>query len=203
MCGLTGPVLKRKLPQELPQYTTSFDDQARAAAHDAVTKGRAMAREQFWPTGSIYDASPAEQLRAAPRARGRRRLVKPIGILAALAAIAAGAVTYMAIGHAAAAPNPNCTIIVPANPLSAAGLATPYQLTATNPNNGPCNEANAAQSAFVQGAIIDANGAITLYNPLVIDRGTQPAAAPAAANVPAGSTVALWFGLNGTNLTLR
>ena len=44
-------------------------------------------------------------------------------------------------------PNPNCTLIVPANPLTAAGLATPYQLTATNAGNGPCNEANANQSA--------------------------------------------------------
>ena len=31
---------------------------------------------------------------------------------------------------AAATPNPNCTLIVPANPLTAEGLATPYQLVA-------------------------------------------------------------------------
>src|SRR5437016_2662319 len=32
--------------------------------------------------------------------------------------------------------NMDCTLIVPPNPLSAQGLATPYQLTATNPANG-------------------------------------------------------------------
>ncbi|HKS98894.1 MAG TPA: hypothetical protein VJT31_05120, partial [Rugosimonospora sp.] len=172
-----------------------------------------MAGQRYSPGGwqdpgrhtppSLYDSSSAQRLQAAPPPDARRRLRKPVGIAAALAAIAAGAVTYIAIGHAAAAPNPNCTLIVPANPLSAAGLATPYQLVATNANNGPCNEANANQSAFVQGAIIDANGAITLYNPLVIDQGTQAAATPAAATVPAGSTVGLWFGFNGTNLTLK
>jgi hypothetical protein len=103
---------------------------------------------------------------------------------------------------AAAVPNPNCTLTVPANPLTAAGLATPYQLTATNPAAGPCNEANKAQSAFVQGAIISPAGQLTLYDPLVIDQGTAAAVAPTPAQVPAGSTVGLWFGFNGTNLTL-
>ena len=104
---------------------------------------------------------------------------------------------------AAAVPNPNCSLIVPANPLTATGLATPYQLVATDPAAGPCNEANINQTAFVQGAIVSPAGQLTLYDPLVIDQGTQPAAAPAAAQVPAGSTVAVWFGFNGDNLTLQ
>ncbi len=92
---------------------------------------------------------------------------------------------------------------MPANPLSAKGLATPYQLVATNAAMGPCHEANANQSAFVEGAILTADGQLTLYDPLVIDKGTQPAAPTVPANVPAGSTVGLWFGFNGTNLTLQ
>src|SRR5207248_1830062 len=124
------------------------------------------------------------------------------GVVSALAMIAAGAVTYVAIGHAATT-NMDCTLIVPANPLTAAGLATPFQLVATDPAAGPCNEANANQSAYVQGAILTADGQLTLYDPLVIDQGTQPAATPVAAQVPAGSTVALWFGFNGANLTLQ
>lgn len=100
-------------------------------------------------------------------------------------------------------PNANCTLIVPANPLTAAGLATPYQLTATDPKAGPCHEANVAQSAFVQGAILATDGTLTLYDPLVIDAGTQAAAPPAAAVVPQGATVALWFGYNSDNLTLQ
>lgn len=106
--------------------------------------------------------------------------------------------------HAAGnAPNPNCSLIVPRNPLTAQGLATPYQLMATNPDNGACNEANAMQAAFVQGAVIDPNtGAISVYNPLVIDKGTKPAIAPTVPTIPAGATVALWFGFNGNNLRL-
>ncbi len=91
-----------------------------------------------------------------------------------------------------------------ADPLSAQGLATPYQLVATDPANGPCNESNKAQAAFVQGAVIDpATGQISIYNPLVIDQGTQPAAAPVVAQLPAKGVVALWFGFNGNNLTLQ
>src|SRR5258708_6689519 len=43
--------------------------------------------------------------------------------------------------------NPDCTLIAPAHPLSAAGLATPYQLVATDPTHGACHETNSTQSA--------------------------------------------------------
>jgi len=103
-----------------------------------------------------------------------------------------------------ATPNANCTIIVPDHPLTAAGLATPYRLIATDPSMGPCNEVNGAQSAFVQAAILDpATGAIAIYNPLVIDRGTTPAVAPVVPVLPAGAIVALWFGFDGNDLTLQ
>src|SRR5690349_15867250 len=118
----------------------------------------------------------------------------------AAAAAAAGAQP----AAAPAVPNPDCTLIVPKNPLSAAGLATPYQLTATNPGLGPCNESNAAQAAFVQGAIFDpATGAISVYNPVVVDKGDAPLVAPVAPTLPAGAIVALWFGYNGNNLLLK
>ena len=108
-----------------------------------------------------------------------------------------------AAAAAAAAPNPDCTLIVPENPLSATGLATPYQLVATDPNGGPCNEANTAQSAFVEAAVFNpANSTISVYHPLVIDNGTKPAAAPVVPTLPANATVALWIGFNGDNLTL-
>ena len=105
---------------------------------------------------------------------------------------------------AADTPNMDCTLIVPANPLSAQRLATPYQLTATNVANGPCNEANANQSAFVQAAIIDpATGKISIYEPLVIDRGSTPAVKPVVPTLPAHAVVGVWFGSNGNILTLR
>jgi hypothetical protein len=101
------------------------------------------------------------------------------------------------------AQNPNCTIIIPKDPFTAAGLATPYQLTATNPTQGECHETNTASSAFVQAAIFDrASRQISIYNPLVIDAGSLPApgAAPITPTLPHHAIVALWFGFNGNNL---
>jgi hypothetical protein len=55
--------------------------------------------------------------------------------------------------------NVNCDIIVPANPLSARGLATPYQLTGpvgTSAANSGCTMTNATNlGAFVQATILD------------------------------------------------
>ena len=120
-----------------------------------------------------------------------------------LALIAGGVFILPRLGTHAAAANADCTLIVPPMPLTAQGLATPYQLVATNPAQGPCNEANAAQAAFVQGAIIDPTGKISVYNPLVVDQGTQPAIKPTVPQLAQGSVVALWFGFNGNNLTLQ
>jgi hypothetical protein len=106
--------------------------------------------------------------------------------------------------HAATAmPNPSCSLRVPNDPLTARGLATPYQLSATDAGQGLCNENNAAQSAFVQAVIFDpATNTLSAYEPLVVDKGTKPAAAPVAPKLPRGSVVALWFGFNGTTLHL-
>ena len=47
----------------------------------------------------------------------------------------------------------NCTLTVPANPLTAKGLATPYQL------GDGCTMANAAnEGAFVEATILEPNG---------------------------------------------
>jgi hypothetical protein len=101
-------------------------------------------------------------------------------------------------------PNLNCTLVVPDDPLTARGLATPYQLVATDPALGmPCNEANPDQSAFVEAAILDPKtGNISIYRPLVIDQGTTPAVAPVVPDLPADAVVGLWFGFNGMNLAL-
>ena len=120
------------------------------------------------------------------------------------AMIGLAAITLPVTALAQAVPNPDCTLIVPLAPLTAAGLATPYQLLATDPAKGPCHELNADQSAFVQAAILDpATGKISIYNPLVIDQGTVPAVPPLAPMYPANAVVAIWFGYNGDNLTLR
>src|SRR6201995_3539653 len=40
-----------------------------------------------------------------------------------------------------------CRLVVPAAPLTAKGLATPYRLTSTSWQNGDCHETNAKQAA--------------------------------------------------------
>ena len=108
------------------------------------------------------------------------------------------------IAQSTTAPNPNCTLIVPSNPLSAEGLATPYQLLATDPTAGDCHEVNKAQAAFVQAGILDpATGQISIYNPLVVDQGATPAMPPVIPTLPPNAIVALWFGYNGDTLTLQ
>jgi hypothetical protein len=111
-------------------------------------------------------------------------------------------------GSASAAPDPvnvSCDIIVPAHPLSAAGLATPYQLTGTDgasPDASGCTMANfASLGAFVQATILNPwTGQISVYEPLVITAGTTPAAAPVRPRLPRGAVVTIDFGFNGTNL---
>jgi len=105
-----------------------------------------------------------------------------------------------------AAANVSCDIIVPADPLSAAGLATPWQLTGTggmSPAASGCTTANSANlGAFVQATILDpATGALAVYSPLVITQGTAPAAAPVVPALPANAVVTIDVGFNGTNLT--
>lgn len=91
----------------------------------------------------------------------------------------------------------NCSIAVPANPLSATGLATPWQL------GDGCSMANAGtEGAFVEATILAPNGTLSVYNPLVITAGTQAAVTPTAPTIAAGSKVIIDVGFNGTNLVL-
>ena len=103
------------------------------------------------------------------------------------------------------AANVNCDIIVPANPLSAQGLATPYLLTGPggmSPAQSGCEMTNAtALGAFVQATILDpATGKLWVYDPLVITKGTTPAVQPSVPAIPANAVVAVDFGFNGTDL---
>jgi hypothetical protein len=99
----------------------------------------------------------------------------------------------------------DCDIIVPANPLTARGLATPYQLTGPDgmtPGRSGCEMSNAARlGAFVQATILDpATGALSVYDPLVITQGTRPAVAPSVPGIPANAVVTIDFGFNGKEL---
>ena len=123
-------------------------------------------------------------------------VARPFRIMIGLVLLAAPVATF--------GQNLDCTLIVPANPLSETGLATPYQLTATNPANGPCDQANFNSRTFVQGVFINpSTGQIAVYNPLVINKGTVAGVAPVRPDLPDGAIVSLYFGFNGNNLTLK
>jgi hypothetical protein len=98
---------------------------------------------------------------------------------------------------AEAADSTNCTLQVPAHPLSPKGLASPYVL------GDGCEMSNPDLQAFVEADVINPrNGHIKVYNPLVITEGTQPAAAPVRPVLARGAVVAIMFGFNGDNLLL-
>jgi hypothetical protein len=96
-----------------------------------------------------------------------------------------------------AADSTNCTVSVPANPLTAQGLATPWEL------GDGCTWANGdTEGVFIDATILAPNGKIQVYNPLVIDQGTQPEQAPARPTITRGSQVILSVGFNGNALAL-
>jgi len=167
---------------------------------------------------AIYGAERASRRSAGrPRTPGRRRApvaenTRPhlSGRLAkagplALAMAIGGAVAAFAAPNAPAAATPpavTCALRVPDQPLTAQGLATPYELSGVG--GQACHEADAGTAAFVQGLVLDpATGQLSVYDPLVIDRGSEPAVAPVVPTLPANAIVALWFGFNGNVLTLE
>jgi hypothetical protein len=119
-----------------------------------------------------------------------------LGDLATAPVDGTGAAISMNQTAAQAATSLNCTLAVPANPLSATGLATPWQL------GDGCSMTNAAEEAFVEATILAPNGSVQVYNPLVITAGTQAAVAPTAPTIAPGSVVIIDAGFNGTNLVL-
>ena len=105
----------------------------------------------------------------------------------------------------APAANVDCDLVVPADPLSARGLATPYQLTGTHgrtPAESGCRMSNAAKlGAFVQATILDpGTGTLSVYDPLVVTQGTRPAVRPPVPAIPADAVVTIDFGFNGRDL---
>ena len=92
----------------------------------------------------------------------------------------------------------DCTLTVPANPLTAQGLATPWQL------GDGCSWANGGtEGAFVEATILAPNGQVQVYDPVVVDQGTTAACAPTAPIIVAGSQVIIssCFNVNALALT--
>lgn len=160
-----------------------------SASPSASTSGSATASPAT--AGTTTTVAPANSFANGPVA------TQKLGDLATQPVDGAGQPINMNQTPAQAAASMNCTLQVPFNPLSAQGLATPWQL------GDGCSMANAGtEGAFVEATILAPNGSLSVYNPLVITRGTQPAAAPTPPTVPFGSTVEISIGFNGTNLVL-
>ncbi|HXU65455.1 MAG TPA: hypothetical protein VN962_27330, partial [Polyangia bacterium] len=119
------------------------------------------------------------------------------GLAGSNAVDAAGGAFSFAQTQAEAADSTNCTVTVPARPLTAKGLATPWEL------GDGCTWANGAtEGVFIDATILAPNGKIQVYNPLVIDQGTTPEVAPTPPTIARGSQVILSVGFNGGALAL-
>jgi hypothetical protein len=188
----------------------AFVQPANAADHHHGHNGNGSTAS---PTAGAGTASPTTAGTATPTTAGTGTSTTTPTIPASGApcpvgsggASASAAPTDTGTGTTTAA-NVNCDIVVPANPLSAKGLSTAYQLTGPDgmtPDQSGCTMANAgALGAFVQATILNPQtGKLYVYNPLVITQGTTPAVAPTVPTLPRNAVVTIDFGFNGTVLT--
>jgi hypothetical protein len=168
-----------------------------SASPTASASASAAASATASPTGGTTTGGNTTTVAAANSFAGGRIAGQQHGDLATNPVDGTGAAINMNQTPAQAAASMNCTLAVPANPLSAQGLATPWQL-----GNG-CSMANAGtEGAFVEATILAPNGSLQVYNPLVITAGTTPAVAPTPPTIAQGSVVIIDVGFNGTNLVL-
>jgi hypothetical protein len=177
---------------------TKIDQSALGAS--ASPSGGASAAAAAPAAAAATPAATAAAAAAVPPAASNANgptAFRQLGDVAAAPVDGAGNAINLNQTAAQAAASMNCTLAVPANPLSAQGLATPWQL------GDGCSMANAGtEGAFVEATILAPNGAVTVYNPLVITAGTTAAATPAAPAIARGSQVIIDVGFNGTNLAL-
>ena len=166
-----------------------------AASPSVGASGAAVAAVTATPTTT---AAAAAAVPPAPSNASGQTAFRQLGDLATVPVDGAGNAINLNQTAAQATMSMNCTLTVPANPLSAQGLATPWQL------GDGCSMANAAtEGAFVEATILAPNGQVQVYNPLVITAGTTAAANPVAPTIARGSQVIIDVGFNGTNLVLK
>jgi hypothetical protein len=150
------------------------------------------------PSASASGDPAAAVVRPAPTFANGPIAFRQLGDLATNPVDGTGAAINLNQTAADAAASMNCTLTVPAHPLSAKGLATPWQL------GDGCSMANAGtEGAFVEATILSPTGQLQVYNPLVITAGTTPAATPTQPTIARGSAVIIDVGFNGTNLVLQ
>ena len=142
-------------------------------------------------------ASAGPRVPVSPRSfAGGPLATRPMGDVARFPVDGQGSAISLNQNATQAATSGNCTLVVPPHPLTAAGLAKPWQL------GDGCSEANPSQQGFVEATILSRRGRVQVYDPLVITAGSTPAAAPARPAIARGSEVIIDIGSNGTNLVL-
>ncbi len=140
---------------------------ASPSASGSVARGRGGGAPRRRPR-----VPPAAASATAAAATAANFTVPPVnaanraGLAGANAVDAAGNAFSLNQNAAQAAASMNCTVAVPANPLSAQGLATPWVarrrlLDGERRHRGP----------FVEATILSPNGQLQVYNPLVINAG--------------------------------
>jgi hypothetical protein len=136
------------------------------------------------------------------------RVQRRLGVIALLVGsiLAVGNVVH-AQGDAAGQPRVaatqqgvECTITMPTHALTAQGLASPWELGGDGEG---CDETVKDDAAFVDATIFDpATDELSIYRPLVVTAGTEPAVDPPVPALPAGAVVEISVGFNGDELTL-
>jgi hypothetical protein len=167
-----------------------------ASASPSASGSAAPAVAAATPATSATAAAAAAAVAPAASNANGQTAFRQLGNLASAPVDGAGNALSLNQNADQAAASGTCTITAPANPLSAQGLATPWQL------GDGCSMANSAEQAYVEATILAPNGSVQIYNPLVITAGTTPAAAPVAPTIARGSQVIIDGGFNGTNLVV-
>jgi hypothetical protein len=187
------------------QAAPAADASAPAAAASAPATGASAPAAAASPAAPVPCPSASGSAAASAPATTAATVagIPPInragraGLAGSNAVDAAGAAFSFAQTQAEAADSTNCTVTVPARPLSAQGLATPWEL------GDGCTWANGGtEGVFIDATILAPNGQLQVYNPLVINQGTTPAVAPTPPTIAAGSQVILSVGYNGNALAL-
>jgi hypothetical protein len=193
---------------QYPGYTASADPATSApATADPATSAPATADPSTSPPASptpcasaSASADPTTNAVVPPAATfsNGQTAFFPLGDLATDPVDGTGAAINLNQTADEAATSMNCTLTVPNRPLTAAGLATPYQL-----GDGCTMQDAANEGAFVEATILAPNGSVQIYDPLVVTAGTTAAVAPVPPTIARGSQVIVDIGSNGNNLVLE
>ena len=122
-------------------------------------------------------------------------VIRASGLLLLLMVMGVGALAFAPRASAAAIAG-DCILSVPANPLTAQGLASVWTLS---DGLSTCREGDPASAVFVQATIFDpATGKFAVYSPIVENFGGYPLIMPTAPSLRTGDVIGIWGGGDDT-----